>query len=105
MSLVGAVYIEELKSGPLRGDRPSAHHVLGHPPIHDMLAPAIGVERAQRSQRRSALVVAEPGAAIAIGSGGRSIDEAGGVGGAPIPKIERQADIVDYEPGDIGVGC
>jgi hypothetical protein len=101
MGLVRAVYIEEFEPGPLRGARPSVHYVLDHPPIDDMFAPAIGVERAQRSQCRRGLVVAEAGTTVAIGGGGRSVDKVGRVGGAPLPKVERQANIVGYEPVDI----
>ena len=88
----------------MRGARPSVHHVLDHPPIDDMFAPAVGVERAQPSQCRRSLVVAEAGTTVAIGGGGRSVDKAGRVGGAPLPKVERQVNIVGNKPVDIGFG-
>src|SRR5689334_20318700 len=76
MSLVRAVYVEELESGPLRRTRPSKRHVFDHPPIHDMLAPAIGVERTQCSQCGGALVIAEAGATVAVCGGRRGEDKA-----------------------------
>src|ERR1700730_9160828 len=104
MGLVRAVYIEEFEPSPLRGAGPSVHYVLDHPPIDDMFITAIYVERTQRSQCRRGLFVAEAGTTVAIRGGGRSVDEAGGVGGAPLPKVERQANIVGNKPIDIGFG-
>jgi hypothetical protein len=49
MGLVRAIDIEKLEPGPLRWARSAVHHVVDHPPIDDVLAPTIGIERAQRS--------------------------------------------------------
>src|SRR5207247_2970863 len=81
MGLVRAIYIEKLEPGPLRWARPAAHHVVDHPPIDDVLAPTIGIERAQRSECRGALVISEAGAAVTVGRGAGSIDTAGRTGG------------------------
>src|ERR1700739_2511812 len=76
MGFVRAIYVEKLQPRPLRWYRSPAHHVIDDPAIAEVLAPSIGIERAQHGESNWALIVAEASAAIAVGRRGRSIDEA-----------------------------
>src|SRR6516162_8749540 len=101
VSLVWAIHVEEFEPGPLRRSRPSPDHVVDDATVDDVLAPTISVERAQFGQSGRTLIVAEAGAAVAIGRGGRRINEAYGIDGAPLPEIESQPDIICDEKVDV----
>jgi hypothetical protein len=64
---VGAEHVEELQSGPLRRQPFAARGAFDHCHVEQMLAPAIEVHRPQLLQGVHGLVVAETGAAVAIG--------------------------------------
>jgi len=104
VGFVCAIDIEKLEPGPLRRGPSTMNHVVDDAAVNDVLAPAIGIKRAQRSESSRALIVAETGAAVAIGRGGGCLDEGRGIRCAPFPQVNGQADIVFNEPVDIGFG-
>src|SRR5262249_22159348 len=103
VGFVWPVHIEKLEPCPLRRCRPAATGVIDDAAIDDVLAPAIGIQWTQRSKGSGALIIAESAAAVAVGCRGGRIDEARDIRRAPLPKVERETNIVFDKSVDVGL--
>ena len=100
MILVRAIDVEELEARPARRRwRPTGHRVHDAQ-VEGVLGPAVQVQRPQGGQQRR--VVIKTLGAVAVGAGGRSVDEAHAVVGAPGPQAPGQFHV--GLPCQVGVG-
>ena len=94
MVLVRAKNIEELKARPLRRQLLLLGCAVDNREIEQMLRPAVKIHWPQFAQLRQGPVIGEPLIAVAIGCGGRRVNERRLVVGAPVQQVEGQAEIV-----------
>ena len=84
---------------PPLGDQP------GDPAIEQMLAPAVGVERLQVREAVDAGIVDKAFAAVAVGRGGRGVNQPRIILRTPVPQIDGGAEILLHDEIGIAFGC
>src|SRR5216684_4522280 len=103
VALVRTIDVEKFEPGPLRR-RFAANNVVDHALVDDVLAPSIGIEGTERRECVGALLIAEAGAAVAVCGSRGGVNESYRVCGAPLPEVQREADIDRDEFVDVGLG-